>query len=130
MPDISEMLVSDSPYSSAKELQPINETATIDEVGTDVYEGNPPFIWIKPDCLEKPVRLNKTNARGLAGQFGNDTDAWVGKKITLMTVPSQTPDGTATFGWMTIPVTGKKGQGKAKPATVPVNATPDDDIPF
>jgi hypothetical protein len=126
--DISDLLVSDSPYSKAKDLQPINEDCTIEETGTDEYPGDKkPFIFVKFSDIERPVRLNLKNSRGLAHAFGNDLDKWRGKTVTVMTIPSQTPAGEDTFGWLTVP---KQKKPKAKPATTPVNATPDDDVPF
>lgn len=32
---------------------------------------------------EKGLALNKTNAKTIAGMYGNDTSAWIGKRITL-----------------------------------------------
>lgn len=31
----------------------------------------------------KPLALNKTNAKAIATLYGNETDAWIGKKVTL-----------------------------------------------
>jgi hypothetical protein len=33
--------------------------------------------------MDKSLVLNKTNARGLAGLYGDDTVGWIGKKIEL-----------------------------------------------
>jgi hypothetical protein len=32
---------------------------------------------------EKGFALNKTNGKTIAGMYGNDTAAWIGKKITI-----------------------------------------------
>jgi hypothetical protein len=32
---------------------------------------------------DKPLVLNKTNARAIAGKFGADADGWAGKGVTL-----------------------------------------------
>jgi len=121
MPDISDLLVSDSPYSKAKEFEDFNETVTITEVGTDQYQDNPPFVWIKFAELDKPCKLNKTIARGLAANFGNDTDQWVGRIVVVVSVPSQTPDGTPTRSFN---ISAKKPKIKGK------DKVGDDDIPF
>ena len=38
--------------------------------------------------LEKRLRCNATNARELAKRFGDDSEKWVGKTITLASVPT------------------------------------------
>jgi hypothetical protein len=35
------------------------------------------------DGKEKGLALNKTNARAIANLYGNDTDKWIGQRITL-----------------------------------------------
>ena len=45
---------------------------------------------------EKKLVINKTNAKIIAGMYGNETDNWVGKKITMF--PTET-----TFGAETVP---------------------------
>lgn len=42
----------------------------------------------------KGIVLNATLARCIAGIYGDDTDAWTGKPVTLYTVPARRPDGT------------------------------------
>jgi hypothetical protein len=44
---------------------------------------------------QKGLALNKTNARTIAGLYGNDTRAWVGKRVTLFAT-------TTTFGRETV----------------------------
>jgi hypothetical protein len=122
MVDISDLLVSNSPYSKAVDFENFNETCVIKETGTDQYESNPPFIWLKFDELEKPVKLNLTMSRGIAANYGSDSAAWVGKAMTVITLPSQKPDGSPTN---TINVLVKKDKIKAKKSPVG-----DDDIPF
>lgn len=43
---------------------------------------------------EKKLVLNKTNATAIAGMYGNETDAWIGKKITMY--PTETQFGSET----------------------------------
>src|SRR5450432_880147 len=40
---------------------------------------------------KKGLALNKTNSRIIAGMYGNDTRAWIGKRVTLFAT-------TTTFG--------------------------------
>lgn len=40
-----------------------------------------PIVYFRG--ARKPLALNKTNAKTIAALYGNDTDAWVGKKVTL-----------------------------------------------
>lgn len=38
---------------------------------------------------KRKLRLNTTNARFLAERHGDETEAWVGKKVVLASVPTQ-----------------------------------------
>jgi hypothetical protein len=40
-----------------------------------------PIIWFKG--AKKPFGCNKTNAKTIAGMYGNETKEWIGKKVTL-----------------------------------------------
>jgi hypothetical protein len=42
---------------------------------------------------EKRMVCNKTNAKAIAGMFGNDTEKWIGKSITLYATVVSSPDG-------------------------------------
>lgn len=46
------------------------------------------------DGAEKGWALNKTNAKAIAGMYGNDTKEWVGKAVTLF--PTTTEFGGQT----------------------------------
>jgi hypothetical protein len=37
----------------------------------------------------KPLALNSTNAKTIAALYGNDTDGWTGKRITLYTTTTE-----------------------------------------
>ncbi len=52
-----------------------------------------PVVYFKD--AQKGLALNKTNARTIAGLYGNDTRAWLGKRITLFAT-------TTTFGRDTV----------------------------
>jgi len=49
---------------------------------------------------EKKLVLNKTNASTIAGMYGNETDNWVGKKITMF--PTETTFGSETMSCIRI----------------------------
>lgn len=61
-----------------------------------------PIIHIKEFVNDKDnpkkLSLNKTNREAIIKLLGAKTLAWVGKKIKLFTVQTQTPDGTPTMG--------------------------------
>lgn len=42
---------------------------------------------------EKGLIANKTNCRTIAALYGNNTDDWVGKRITLYVSTTRNPDG-------------------------------------
>ena len=42
---------------------------------------------------EKGFVCNKTNAKTIASMYGNVTEGWVGKKITLFVSMTRSPDG-------------------------------------
>lgn len=41
----------------------------------------------------KPFIVNKTNAKTIASLYGDETDKWSGKRITLFTSTTRNPDG-------------------------------------
>ena len=41
----------------------------------------------------KGMALNKTNAKAIAGMYGNDTRKWAGKAIAIYVTQTQSPDG-------------------------------------
>jgi len=51
-----------------------------------------PVCWFKGK--KKPLALNVTNCKTIAAMYGNNTDAWVGKKITIY--PTTTDFGGKT----------------------------------
>lgn len=53
-----------------------------------------PCIWFVGREEGKGFAVNKTNAKTIAGMYGNDTDGWVGKRITLY--PTTTSMGSDT----------------------------------
>ena len=73
------------------------ETVTIsevrvEEVGQDKQEK--PVLYFNEH--HKGAILNVTNARAIAKVYGDEEGEWQGKKLTLVTIPSRTPQGEQT----------------------------------
>lgn len=119
MVDTTQFFTSDSPYIKAADNEGFAQACTVEAAGSDEYNGEA-FIWIKLDGLPKPMRLNKTNGRGMVGPFGSDTDGWVGKQVFISTRPVTLGDGRNTVGWIVTPIKQDTAEGK------PFN----DDIPM
>lgn len=69
------------------------------------------ILWLKGG--KKPLGLNKTNCKTIAGMYGNETSKWVGKSITLF--PTQTQMAGNTVDCIRIRPT----VPKAKPVEMP-----------
>ena len=46
-----------------------------------------PIVYF--ERADKGFACNKTNAKTIAGMYGNDTEQWVGKKLTLFATQTQ-----------------------------------------
>lgn len=55
-----------------------------------------PLVYFKGTKTGKGLVLNATNGKAIAAMYGNDTDAWIGKKITIYPTTTQ-------FGSDTVP---------------------------
>lgn len=53
---------------------------TMEEIGGDDRK---PVVWF--DEFDKGMILNKTNANNVSGVYGPDSDAWIGKPMTMAT---------------------------------------------
>lgn len=79
----------DSLYIYAFDLKGRDVTVTIKEVkaaklrNANQPETKKPVIWFVESHDNRGLVLCKTNARTIATLYGNETDAWVGKRITL-----------------------------------------------
>lgn len=124
MADTNGLFTSDKPYATAADYEGVTEVTVIEQAGVDEYNGES-FAWVKVGAVEKPIRLNKTNGRGLAAKFGGDTDGWVAKEVFLTTAEGKFDDGRNWVGFRLSPVNKRTD---AKPAE---SAKPfDDNIPF
>lgn len=71
---------------------------------------------------EKGFALNKTNAKAIAGMYGNDTSKWVGQRIAIYA--TQTSFGGETVDCIRVrPTPPKNGRGRSTgPETLPLAA--------
>ena len=74
-----------------------------------------PLAYFKESKSGKPLALNATNCKAIAGMYGNDTDGWIGKRVTLF--PTTTQMGSETVEC--IRVRPKVPSGKAAEAEAP-----------
>jgi hypothetical protein len=76
--------------------KPVDKTVTIERIEKRKIKG-PRGEETKPvlffNGTPKGMITNKTNARTIAGMYGADVNAWVGKRITLYQDVTSTPDG-------------------------------------
>lgn len=109
----------------------------VEEVNV-AMEGAPPEIRFA--CYfnesEKPMVLNSTNAKIMAGVFASEeTDEWTGKKIVLYDDPNISFGGKLVGGIRCrAPKVKQPGAtpapAPAKPAPAPLPAEPEGDVPF
>ncbi len=85
MPDYRTMF--DYEYAKAWDLKG-DTTLTISEVKAGAIEDHKtntkdkcPIVYFEK--ATKGLPLNKTNAKTIAGLYGNDTEKWTGKDVTL-----------------------------------------------
>lgn len=77
----------DSEWLRAYDLQGKDYTVTIDKVVAGEVTGDKGRKTKKPVAFfkgaKKPLALNSTNCKTIARMFGNNTDDWIGKQVTL-----------------------------------------------
>jgi hypothetical protein len=84
----------------AFDLQGKDCTLTVEKVTGGELTGQGGKKTKKPLCYfvesksGKPLALNATNCKTIAAMYGNDTDNWLGKRITLF--PTTTSFGSET----------------------------------
>lgn len=57
-----------------------------------------PQLMLHFQGKDKKLGLNVGNLDTMIALFGSETDTWVGKKVNLFTVPTQTPGGQPALG--------------------------------
>lgn len=63
-----------------QEMPVTMERVSMEEVGDDDRK---PVVWFRE--FSKGMVLNKTNANNVAELYGPDSDAWIGRQMTLAT---------------------------------------------
>jgi hypothetical protein len=90
----------DRDYLFAFDLQGKDCTVTIAKVtggeikGTGGKKSKKPLCYFKESRDQRPLGLNSTNCKAIASMYGNDTAAWIGKRITIY--PTTTSFGSET----------------------------------
>jgi len=83
----------DRDYIFAFDLQGRDVTVTIEKVTAGELTALGGRKSKKPICYfrgkQKPLALNSTNCKTIAALYGNDTEAWIGKRITLYPTTTQ-----------------------------------------
>ena len=119
-------LMFDSEYLYSFHLGGREVTITMSKVeaGELVGEGGrkakKPLVYF--EGKEKPLALNKTNARTIAALYGNDTKGWIGKKIAIY--PTTTQMGGKVVDC--IRVRPNAPRGRAAPQDLDENRPPPD----
>jgi len=96
MPDYRTMF--DHRWTKAWDLGDADRVVTILKVTAGIIEDPSrqkkdrlPILHLKG--WPKPLGLNKTNANTVGSMYGNMTEAWVGKRITLYVTKTRDPRG-------------------------------------
>lgn len=91
MPHWREM--TDSDWLRAFDLQGKDVTVTVEKVVAGEVTGEKGKKSKKPVVFfvgkKKPLAMNSTNCKTVARMYGNNTEQWIGKSITLYTATTQ-----------------------------------------
>lgn len=90
------------------------EAGTLDNHRTKTQERKP-IVWFRG--AKKPLALNKTNAKTIAGLYTNETERWVGQAITIY--PTRTMMGGEEVDCIRVRPKVPKGKGQDMPAPPP-----------
>ncbi len=81
--------MTDREYLFAFDLHGKDVTVTIDRVTAGELtalggrKSKKPLCFFREGKEKKPLAMNSTNCKTVAAMYGNDTDDWIGKRITL-----------------------------------------------
>ena len=125
-----------SNYLKSEDLMGRDHTVTMSHVAMeDIGQSDhKPVLYFQGK--QKGLVLNKTNANNIASQYGDETDMWAGRPITIF--PSQTEYQGKTVPCIRIRLAGTMPTQQApinngprdELGTLPGNNALDDDIPF
>lgn len=113
----------DSDYLYAHDLQGKEATLTITRVtggeltGQGGKKTKKPLVYFKEPKSGKPLAFNKTNCKTVASLYGNDTDEWIGKRITIF--PTKTQFGNEEHDCIRVRPRIPSGKGAALPEAPP-----------
>lgn len=134
-----------SKFLSAADLNEEKVTATISSVEMEEMQGgdSKPVIYFEE--LEKGMVANKTNCTTISALYGDDSDEWVGEKVTLFPTyttfnkqnvaciriePKRPTVKKAALATAGKPIGKPAGKPVAAPEPPPADGDDADDIPF
>lgn len=90
--------MTDREYMYAFDLNGRDVTVTIErvvagELNNGTKKNKKPLAYFKESKSGKPLALNATNCKTIAGMYGPDTDDWIGKRVTLFPTTTNSPEG-------------------------------------
>jgi hypothetical protein len=107
----------DSDYLYAFHLQGREVTVEIERVKGGEVTGSGGKKTRKPVCYfkgkAKPLALNKTNCKAIAGMYGTDTAKWVGRCVTIY--PTTTSFGNETVDCIRVKPGVPQGKADSQP---------------
>lgn len=122
MPDFRTMF--DKDYLYAFMLNGREVTVEIARVQGGQIKGDGGKSSKKPIChfkgKDKPLALNVTNCKTIAAMYGNNTDNWIGKRITIY--PTTTDFGGKTVDCIRVRQGIPQGNGKRQTEPDPTEA--------
>jgi hypothetical protein len=131
MPNINDAFP--SKYLKAADLQKRQVSVVVSHAQYEKI-GNDDKLVLYFQGKQKGVVLNKTNANAVASAYGDDTDDWAGKPVTLFEAMVEYQGKMSPAIRMMIPNSGARPTPAARPAPASVGggagADMNDEIPF
>lgn len=81
MPSVNDLFP--SAYLKSSDIGPKDLVLTISDVGRVEFDDGQAKPVVEFGDTDKKLVLNKTNAKTIAGLYGDDYTKWVGKKVAL-----------------------------------------------
>lgn len=133
MPKLNDMFP--SKYLKAADFEDGDQVMTIDRLEKDnVGQGkDAKDVWVVYfDGEDKGLILNKTNTNTIAKLYGDDTDDWIGKQVTLFATEVQfQSEMVEAIRVRSKPPKRPTAKAKAAPVAVEAEDEADDDtVPF
>lgn len=107
-------IVKSSTYLKAKDLEEITADVTVESVDEEDLPQTGLSIVVKFAEFENKLPLNATNRNALIDLLGDETDAWKGRVVVLVKVPTKNPQtGASVEGIRVMEKKVKKKKGEA-----------------